>query len=170
MQLPRNDHTDPQTDLPSPTIPPTLHERCNTFTLGALNNANPVRTLFGAPTVLLAEHVKRMYRTVITAKEMWAIAHRHTMATIESVLRTQKNQRKEEQIKDAGAHAHAPDFPFHSTLQANDKKKKKRRQTQNKKRRRRTLFFKKRGGKKARNTPKQQRKGKATHGPSPSST
>ena len=141
MQLPRNDHTDPQTDLPSPTIPPSLHERCNTFTLGALNNANPVRTLFGAPTVLLAEHVKRMYRTVITAKEMWAIAHRHTMATIESVLRTQKNQRKEEQIKHAGAHAHAPDFPFHSTLQANDKKKKKRRQTQNKKRRRRTLFF-----------------------------
>ena len=92
-----NDHTDPQTDLPtgSPIIPPNLHERSNTFTLGALNNANPVRTLFGALAVLLAEHVKRMYRKVITAKEVWAIAHRHIMATIESVLRTQKTQRKE---------------------------------------------------------------------------
>ena len=42
------------------------------------------------------------------------------MATIESVLRTQKNQRKEAQMKRAATHGHAPDFPFHSAPQAKD--------------------------------------------------
>ena len=55
-----NDHADPQSDLPSPTMPTNLHERSDTFTLWALDGSNPVRTSFGAPSVLLAERVQRM--------------------------------------------------------------------------------------------------------------
>ena len=164
-----NDHTDPQSDLPSPTIPSNLHKRSDTFMLRALNNSNPVRTLFGAPSVLLAECVQRVYRKVITAKEVWAIAHRHIMATIESVLRTQKEQRRDAQIKYAATHELAPDFPFYSTLQAKDRKKRKNKDLAQEMKGD-DAFIKKKRRKKARNTPKQQRKERASQGPSPSAT